>query len=200
MDLYRYSAAFPELVIPVLGHLKKFAKLTKVDTDGCLCLTVHYFSRFGELPGCSQMQRFLSRVYLSLFAPTLPSCSNVLVFELSPPYNELLGKASWCRNVPFQTPNARMERSNPTQEFRPWNFPSTRTSMPVKMHPRLAWCVAEVSQRCKSQFRSVAHYYLWHRRGHVPLVSFFFTSTAVPFAATRLPWKLKSPNFDQICT
>lgn len=30
MDLYRYSAAFPELVIPVLGHLKKFAKLTKV--------------------------------------------------------------------------------------------------------------------------------------------------------------------------
>lgn len=30
MDLYRYSAAFPELVIPVLGHIKKFAKLTKV--------------------------------------------------------------------------------------------------------------------------------------------------------------------------
>ncbi|CAM9742989.1 unnamed protein product [Ectocarpus fasciculatus] len=30
MDLYRYSAAFPELVLPVLGHLKKFAKLTKV--------------------------------------------------------------------------------------------------------------------------------------------------------------------------
>ncbi|CAM9417086.1 unnamed protein product, partial [Hapterophycus canaliculatus] len=30
MDLYRYTAAFPELVIPVLGHLKKFAKLTKV--------------------------------------------------------------------------------------------------------------------------------------------------------------------------
>ncbi|CAN0191857.1 unnamed protein product [Scytosiphon promiscuus] len=30
MDLYRYTAAFPELVIPVLGQLKKFAKLTKV--------------------------------------------------------------------------------------------------------------------------------------------------------------------------
>lgn len=30
MELYRYSAAFPELVIPVLGHIKKFAKLTKV--------------------------------------------------------------------------------------------------------------------------------------------------------------------------
>lgn len=30
MDLYRYSAAFPELVIPVLGHLRKFVKATKV--------------------------------------------------------------------------------------------------------------------------------------------------------------------------
>jgi len=35
MDLYRYSAAFPELLIPVLGQ---FAKLTEVDRgEGCLC-------------------------------------------------------------------------------------------------------------------------------------------------------------------
>lgn len=33
MDLYRYSAAFPELVIPVLGHLRKFAKTTKANRN-----------------------------------------------------------------------------------------------------------------------------------------------------------------------
>lgn len=46
MDLYRYTAAFPELVIPVLGHLKKFAKLTKVGGSWSINRALQFHSIF----------------------------------------------------------------------------------------------------------------------------------------------------------
>lgn len=91
MDLYRYSAAFPELVIPILGHLKKFAKLTKVDWgEGRLplCWLLHSLSCFGELPGYNQMPMLCRSGFCLIFVPQARHrfriCSS---FLFCPPFN-----------------------------------------------------------------------------------------------------------------